>query len=445
MPSLMELKRRSDEIAAKGENATRAETLERSELKGEIWEAENAARLAANAKPTPPPRSMAEQRADFERRHRVDEYIPHNRLLNGGRDNALAIQAWFQTKTHRVELDAEQQRACRNVGLDPKRRDLELQLLDDTALREVQGVYQAAAPLDRKHHALRATPGIRSALSSQLASSGGAIAAPDAMMAAIEANMLHFGGILQVADIIRTPTRGRMPWPTMNDTANKGRRIAEGAAVNTVDPSYAQITLDAFKYTSDQLLLPFELLTGTMLTNLPAVIGGWLGERIGRIMCDDFTYGTGASQPKGIIPSATTYAAASATAITWTDLQNLVASVDPAYREDAVFMFHESIRAEIAKLVDGQGRPQWNQNEPTLLGFRWFINQSMDSTMASGKKTVLFGQASKYKVRQVNTLRVLHLAQRHRLADQDGFIAFLEADGGLLHAGTDPVKVLSHT
>ena len=74
--------------------------------------------------------------------------------------------------------------------------------------------------------------------------------------------------------------------------------------------------------------------------------------------------------------------------------------------------------------------------------YPYFINQEMQSSLATGTKTLLFGQLSKYKVRMVNEIRMYQLVERHRENDQDAFLAFVRADGNLLSAGTVPVKHL---
>ena len=112
-------------------------------------------------------------------------------------------------------------------------------------------------------------------------------------------------------------------------------------------------------------------------------------------------------------------------------------------------MLHDSILLILRRLKDGQGAYMWQpglqQGVPDkLLGYSVNINQDMDSTVASGKNTILFGQINKYKIRQVNEVRMYRLQERYRDTDQDGFIAFIRQDGNLLNAGTAPVKYLSH-
>lgn len=390
----------------------------------------------ARAAPLPPP-GREDYDAGAEQRKRGE------RPADGvAEQRAIALQAWFRRQCHNPSLKRltdEHKRACDAVGLDPDEPEISIRLVRTDRYAGVQAAFREGGPRGAESRALSAIT----------AADGGAITSPESMVQQLEMNMLAYGGVLQSSQVIRTGGRERMRWPTVNDTSNKGRRLGESAVVtSTAQPTFAGVYWDVYKYTSDEILVPFELLAGTPF-DLPSILGQLMGERIGRKLADDFTTGTGVNQPKGIVTAATSFSAASATAIAWDDLENLINAVDPAYRIGAGFMFHDNIRAALKKLKDGIGRPLWadapNGGQPTLLkDYPFFINQSMDSTIASGKKSILFGQLSKYKVREVDSIRIYRLTERHRENDQDAFLAFLEADGNLLDAGTAPVKYLAH-
>lgn len=362
----------------------------------------------------------------------------------------LATQAWFWRNTrNKRSLTERHIRACEATGIDPHGEELILRIGDTGAFNEVRNVWSNGP---REFSTQRAQQHFRT-LSSLTAATGGALTMPETMMNQLEIALLQFGGILDVCDTIRTDGRERFRWPTANDTGNKGRRLGEAKATAELNPTFAATYWDAYKYTSDEIFVPYELSTGTPY-NLPAILGGMLFERIARKLADDLTTGTGVDQPTGfvtdMVAKSATRAAGSATAISWDDLDNLITSVDPAYRNGASFSFHDSTRNAIAKLKDGMGRPLWADNAngsapSTLKGYPWTINQSMDSTIASGKYSVAFGQHRAYKARMVGQVRLYRLIEKYRdTTDSDAYLAFLEADGKLLDAGTHPCKVLSH-
>ena len=132
------------------------------------------------------------------------------------------------------------------------------------------------------------------------------------------------------------------------------------------------------------------------------------------------------------------------TSVIYEDLVDLEHSVDPAYRAEAEFMFHDDTLKVLKKLKDADGRPLWLPGvavrEPdTILGYNYVINQDMP-IMAANAKSILFGDFSKYMIRDVMDLMLLRLVERYADFAQVGFIAFSRHDGDLLDAGTNPIK-----
>jgi HK97 family phage major capsid protein len=291
-------------------------------------------------------------------------------------------------------------------------------------------------------------------LTTQQLAGGGALI-PEGFSASFETALLAYGYMLQTSDVMTTPGANPLPWPTANDTGNKGRRLNQNAAVNNTGaniayPAFGAVMFYGYKYTSDEILVPFELIRDNAV-GLVEWLGEALGIRIGRAENDDWTNGTGAAQPKGIVVCATSgKTAASATAIKWDEVIDLEHSVDPAYRSNpgVGYMCHDGIIQSLRKLKDGEGRYLWQQSansgEPDRLNNRPLTrNQSMQASVATGTKTLLFGDLSKYKIRRVGSLRMYRLVERYRDNDQDAFLGFEEADGNLIDAGTHPVKYLS--
>lgn len=291
---------------------------------------------------------------------------------------------------------------------------------------------------------------VRNALSSQDGTSGG-FTYGDTFVASLERAMLAYSSMFGVAEVIRTTGGEPMRWPTANDTSNTGRQIGESAAVtSTAEPTFGSVIWNAYKFTSDEILVPFELLRDNAV-NLVDVLSEMLGERLGRIQNTKYTVGTGAGTAKGIVTCAAAgVTSASSTAIAFDELIDLEHSLDPSRRNlpGVGYMFHDNILKAFRKLKDGEGRYLWqsgaNSGAPDTLNTKpYTINQDMASSMASGNVTVLFGQFSKYKIRQVNAIRLYRLVERYRENDQDAFLAFIEGDGNLLDAGDNPVKKLT--
>lgn len=341
---------------------------------------------------------------------------------------SFALQGWLQqAKPGKVELREEHLQAAKYFNLNLSAREIELPIARN---------YRSYAREIRDMDTSTGTKG------------GETI--PEGFVRSLEVALLTHGGVRNVATILRTSEGNNLPWPTMNDTSNKGEIIDEAASFGTsVDPSFGQVVFKAFKYSSKPILVSFELLQDSAF-DIGAILGEATGTRIARIQNDHFTTGGGTTLPEGIVVgSSEGVEAASQTVLTTDEVIDLEHSVDPAYRPGAMWMMHDKTLAEIRKLknvVDGQylWQPGLQAGIPDrILGYTYQINQSMASALAQAAKVLLFGQMSKYKVRDVASIRLRRLDELYAATDQVAFVAFLRSDGQLLDAGTAPVRHLT--
>jgi HK97 family phage major capsid protein len=276
---------------------------------------------------------------------------------------------------------------------------------------------------------------------------------PDEAMKALEIALLTYGGMRQVATVIRTDSGAALPIPTTNDTGNSGVILAENTQAAELEMTFGQLVLDAFKYSSKYILVSVEMLQDSSI-NVAQFVGEALGIRIGRITNSHFTSGDGSSKPRGLTAAATSYGSTgSATAITYDELLDLEHSVDPAYRRNGRWMFKDSTLKLFKKLRvpqysgDSLGQPLWQPGmavgQPdTILGYPYIINQEMPAA-TTGLRAIAFGDFSKYIIRDVRDVTLLRLDERFADYHQVAFLAFSRHDGDLLDAGTNPVKVLT--
>jgi HK97 family phage major capsid protein len=116
-------------------------------------------------------------------------------------------------------------------------------------------------------------------------------------------------------------------------------------------------------------------------------------------------------------------------------------------------MFNDTTLKSLKKIKvlqysgDTTGIPLWQPSmqlgqADRILGYEFTINQSMASPGSSAKK-ILFGDLSKYIIRDVRDFTLLRLDERFAELQQVAFLAFSRHDGDLLDAGTNPVKYMS--
>lgn len=266
------------------------------------------------------------------------------------------------------------------------------------------------------------------------------------------------GGIVKV---LETATGAVLPYPTGNDVNNLASLIGENTQVSETPVTLGVVNFNAYKYTTNVIRVSIELLQDSAF-NLDDYLAQRFAERLGRKWELDFTKGTGSAQPTGIVTAVLGSGAVPITAvgsnandgsgstgsnsIGYGDLVNLEHAVDPAYRSNGKFMFHDQTLKFLKTLLDKYGRPLWLPgiavNAPdTILGHPYVINQSMDQ-IGSKTNVVLFGDLSKFIIRKVKDLSILRLVERYADYGQIGFLGFARADSNLVDAGTHPIQLL---
>lgn len=368
------------------------------------------------------------------------------------RDRGEALRAWMTAGAPGAELTDGQRDVARRCGLDLNSKRITIQL-SSTALRPTletpgKGLRTSAEDLrtwqDRLTEERAALTGLQSTTTT------GGYTTADETMRSLEVALLAFGGMRSVATVLRTATGGPLPIPTTNDTSNKGEIIGENTTSNELEMTFGQLVLDAWKYSSKYILASIEFLQDTSI-NANQFLGAALGTRIARITNDHFTTGSG-SQPNGIVTAATSSAItlSGVASCTYDNLVDVVHSVDPEYRVNSRWMFHDGGLKMIKKIKvlqysgDVAGVPLWQPGltlgQPdTILGYAYTINQSM-ATPATGVKSLLFGQMDKYLIRDVRDVTVVRLDELFAVLGQVAFLALSRHDGDLLDAGTRPVK-----
>jgi HK97 family phage major capsid protein len=288
----------------------------------------------------------------------------------------------------------------------------------------------------------------------------GGYAVPPAFRDRIIETMKWYGPMLEEAEILETETGATLPWPTNDDTGNVGAILGENTQVTEQDVTLGTADIGAYMYTSKLVRVSFQLLQDK--PDFDSWLARKLGERLGRILNQHFTTGTGTNQPDGIVTSATvgvTGAGSLATTggFAYDNIVDLVEALDPAYGNAAggtgdapglLWMMHQSARKALRKLKDADGRPLWEPSlqagsTDSLLGYRVRINNDMP-TIAVNSKSVLFGDVrAAYLARIVRELSTLRLTERYADFLQVGFLAFERADGTLQDANA--VRVFQTT
>lgn len=109
-------------------------------------------------------------------------------------------------------------------------------------------------------------------------------------------------------------------------------------------------------------------------------------------------------------------------------------------------MMKRSTKTLLRKLKDGDSRYLWEPRvqpgQPEIMfGHEVVTNEDMPAA-TTGLKSVLFGDFSKYKIRDVNSVSIRMSEHRFWDEGETAWVAELRSDGKILDAGTDPIKHL---
>lgn len=242
-----------------------------------------------------------------------------------------------------------------------------------------------------------------------------------------------------ICTVINTSSGNPIKLPTVDDTAVATAQHTEGTALTddgSADATFGQKSLDSFGYDTKFVKFSLELARDSIF-NMEVLLGSLLGERLGRRANVELTTGDGTGDPNGIVTASSLgKTAAAAAAITYDEIIDLVHSVDPAYRQSPKvrFMFNDLTLAAIRKLKDGNGQYIWTMGDVqggvpgNILGYRYSINQAM-ANIATGNKTMIFGDMGKYYVRKVGAPLIGVL--RERFWPDLGIAGLIYLDGEL--------------
>ncbi len=239
--------------------------------------------------------------------------------------------------------------------------------------------------------------------------------------------LLQYGGVDRMCQRFSTATGNDYRIPQMDATAQKGE-ILDAQNTETADqdiPNIGVVNFGVKTYSTKSMLVTREMLQDSII-DIESYVQRQAVRRIGRISNEAFTKtqpGTGL--PIGVVSSAKDgLTAASAIAVTWTELTELIYKIDPAYREGEEtgeggfmaeggrlgYMISDDFERLIRVLVDSDSRPLWvpstREGVPNMLnGHGYEKNYDMDS-VATGNVPCLYGHFGYYGIRTVASLEL---------------------------------------
>ena len=262
-----------------------------------------------------------------------------------------------------------------------------------------------------------------------------------------------WGGMLAVADTsLQTPTGNDIPWPKLDDTGQIGALITEESTDIVADMTFTNTTLGAYMFTSRVVKVSEEIGMDSAFT-WQSILSPAFARRLGVAENQYFTTGTGSGQPQGALAGASSaFTAASATAVTRTELNTLIFSVNKAWRSrsnmscgfmmsDTTFGALLSVSMATAASDHGPMVVLGNGTNPdTVNGWPVFINNDMPA-MTTGLKPIAFGDFSQLKIRKAGPTTAKRFDELYGLDRQIGYVTFERYDSKLI--GTNAIKYIT--
>lgn len=217
------------------------------------------------------------------------------------------------------------------------------------------------------------------------------------------------------------------------------KRISVGAANDEGAAAFEGIEIKAYDYRLPVIPISLTLLDGSD-ADIQGAIVALLTEHIARGLTNlALTGGTASDGVSALVPKVITTNAASATAVSYNDLVDLLAKVKAPHNSQGVasWLMNSATRAALMKVLDQNGRPIFiesaREGEPDrILGRPVVIDDNMPDIGAS-KVPIIFGDLRKYVLRIVQGVKVRVYQEEKFYKDNCiGVQAFVTADGKLI-------------
>jgi len=208
---------------------------------------------------------------------------------------------------------------------------------------------------------------------------------------------------------------------------------AENVDATESETTFTQLKFQPHKAT--RIVQVSRELLADSYVDMASFMAGMFGRSFATLLNAAFIDGDGTAKPHGITDGTDKGAdAASATVITWDELQTLFYSLKEPYRANGTWLFNSTTAAEIRGLkADGRyiWEPSGQLGQPDLLlGRPVAINDDCEDT-ATGLKPILFGDLSYYWITWREGMDFQRLDELYAVAGNIGLRSELRVDGQL--------------
>ena len=216
--------------------------------------------------------------------------------------------------------------------------------------------------------------------------------------------------------------------------------VAEAGAILEDDPTFAKVTLGAFKY-GVLTQVSFELLQDTAV-DLEGFLARDMGRAVANDMGTDFIVGDGSSKPNGVVTASSlgvTGGTGQVGVPTGDEIIDLQYSVIAAYADRGTWMMRRATEGKIRKIKAGAGadenylwQPGLQIGTPNAILGQPVVTDPNVAATALDAISMIFGDMSAYYIRDVGSIRVARSDDFAFANDLASFKAVWRSDGDLI-------------
>lgn len=248
---------------------------------------------------------------------------------------------------------------------------------------------------------------LRTATSGNAANAGNTVA--KTFVAQVVESMRVRSDFFSKARTLTTASGETLEYPVKNGRPTAAK-VAENTAYGKSDGSWTKTNIGAYKY--GVIVEATQEIVDDSQLDILGILAQDAGESVADMVMAELLVGTGTGQPWGWITRSTgAVNAANLAGVTTDNLIDLQHSILRPYRRNAVFMTSDSAVQALRKLKDANGNYIWQPSvtagaPDTILGTSIMTDPNV-ATAGAGAKVLVYGDPSKYLIRQVKNLRVV--------------------------------------
>lgn len=337
--------------------------------------------------------------------------------LRSVESDASLSEAEKRTRVERIDADVSSLEAEARDAVERGEREAEVRSLAERAGGLVPGTVPEGRSGERDEAAeLRAVArgelagvdfDLRTAQTGQAANAGNT--KPRTFVAQVIEAMRVRSDFFSLARVMTTASGETIEYPVKNSRPTAGR-VAENTPYGKSDGSWGKTEIGSHKY--GVIVEATSEIVADSALDILGILAEDAGEAVADLVMADLLTGDGTGKPFGWITRSTgAVNAADLASVTTDDLIDLQHSILKPYRRNAVFVTSDTAIRNLRKLKDANGNYIWQPSltagaPDMILGTRLVTDPNV-ATEGAGAKPIVYGDPSKYLIRQVRTLRVV--------------------------------------